>query len=78
MDGGGRLGRSVSTWLGSLAEAGALWHAQRAARRRAQSGLTIPRGIGSSAAILFILACAGSGFVFGGHYDRMRAPSRAP
>ncbi len=73
MDGGGRLGRSVSTWLGSLAEAGALWRAERAARRRAQSGFSIPRGIGSSAAILFLLGSAGTGFVFGGHYDRMRA-----
>ena len=58
MDGGGRLGRSVSTWLGSLAEAGAHWRASRAARRRQAQGLHIPRGIGSSAAILFVLACA--------------------
>lgn len=73
MDGGGRLGRSVSTWLGSLAEAGAHWRASRAARRRQVQGLHIPRGIGSSAAILFVLACAGTGFVLGGHYDAMRA-----
>lgn len=72
MDGGGRLGRSVSTWLGSLAEAGALWRAERAAQRRAASGFNIPRGIGSSAAILFILGCGATGFVLGGHYDAMR------
>lgn len=73
MDGGGRLGRSVSLWLGSLAEAGAHWRAARAARRRQAQGFTIPRGIGSSAAILFMLTCAGTGFVLGGHYDTMRA-----
>ena len=72
MDGGGRLGRSVSLWLGSLAEAGAHWRASRAARRRQAPGFTIPRGIGSSAAILFVLTCAGTGFVLGGHYDAMR------
>ncbi len=72
MDGGGRLGRSLNTWLGSLAEAGALWRAERSARHRAASGFTIPRGLGSSAAILFLLACAGTGLVLGGHYDAMR------
>ncbi|KAF0232305.1 MAG: cell division protein [Beijerinckiaceae bacterium] len=73
MDGGGRLGRSIATRLGSLADAGALWRAERSARRRAAHGLRIPRGIGSSAAIAFMLACAGTGFVLGGHYDAMRA-----
>lgn len=72
MDGGGRLGRSVSNWLGSLAEAGALWRAERAAHRRAAAGFHIPRGIGSSAAILFILGCGATGLVLGGHYDAMR------
>ncbi|OYU49511.1 MAG: hypothetical protein CFE31_03830 [Rhizobiales bacterium PAR1] len=71
MDSGGRLGRSVTSWFGTLAEAGALWRAERAARRRQQS-LRIPRGIGSSAAILFIFASIGTGFVIGGHYDAMR------
>lgn len=72
MDGGGRLGRSVSIWLGSIAEAGAHWRASRAAHRRATHGLRIPRGVGSSAAIAFMLVCAGTGFVLGGHYDQMR------
>lgn len=72
MDGGGRHGRSVSTWLGTLAEAGALWRAERAAHRRATAGFHIPRGLGSTAAILFLLACGTGGFVLGGHYDAMR------
>jgi cell division protein FtsQ len=70
MDGGGRLGRSLTRWFGTLAEAGALWRAGRAARRR-QQGLRIPRGIGSSAAVLFVLASLGTGFVVGGHYEAM-------
>jgi cell division protein FtsQ len=73
MDGGGRLSRSIGHWLGGLAEAGALYRAGRAARRRSQTGFTIPRGIGSSAAILFLIAAGVSGFVLGGHYDAMRA-----
>lgn len=73
MDGGGRLGRSLSTWFGGLAETGALLRAGHAARRRARTGFHIPRGIGSSAAILFVLACGTSGFFLGGHYDRFRA-----
>lgn len=73
MDGGGFLGRSVKVRLGAIAEAVALWRAERAANRRAQSRFRIPRGIGSAAAIAFILASLGSGFVMGGHYDRMIA-----
>jgi cell division protein FtsQ len=73
MDGGGFLGRSVRVRLGAIAEAVALWRAERAANRRAQSRFRIPRGIGSAAAIAFILASLGSGFVVGGHYDRMLA-----
>ncbi|MCZ8183021.1 MAG: FtsQ-type POTRA domain-containing protein [Beijerinckiaceae bacterium] len=73
MDGGGFLGRSLKARFGAYAEAVALWRAERAANRRAQSRLRIPRGIGSSAAIAFILASAGTGFVMGGHYDRMIA-----
>jgi cell division protein FtsQ len=73
MDGGGRIGQSLGNWFGALAEASAHFRAQRAARRRAQTGLHIPRGIGSSAAILFVLACGATGFLVGGHYDAMRA-----
>lgn len=71
MDGGGFLGRSVKARFGAVAETFALWRAERAAIRRAQSRFRIPRGIGSSAAVAFLLASAGSGFVLGGHYDRM-------
>jgi cell division protein FtsQ len=73
MDGGGLFGRSLKARFGGIAEAIALWRAERAANRRAQSRLRIPRGIGSAAAITFILANAGAGFVLGGHYDRMIA-----
>lgn len=73
MDGGGRVSRSVKGSLGRLAEAFALWRADRSAKRRAAGGFTIPRGIGSTAAIAFLLACGVTGFVSGGHYDAMRA-----
>ncbi len=45
------------------------------ARRESPSPIALPdsRGIGSAAAIAFILASLGSGFVLGGHYDRMIA-----
>ncbi|MCA1951613.1 MAG: FtsQ-type POTRA domain-containing protein [Hyphomicrobiales bacterium] len=59
--------------FGRIAETFALWRADRSARRRAATGLHIPRGLGSSAAILFLAACGASGFVIGGHYDQMRA-----
>lgn len=70
MDGGGRLGRSVSGFFGRIAETVALWRAGRAARRRV-AGMHIPRGIGSTAALGFVLASIGTGFVVGGHYDVM-------
>lgn len=73
MDGRGFLGGSVKARFGTIAEAVALWRAQRAANRRAQSRWQVPRGIGSTAAVAFLLAAAGSGFVLGGHYDRMIA-----
>jgi cell division protein FtsQ len=72
MDGGGRLGQSLGNWFGALAESSAHFRAQRAAHRRAQTGLHIPRGIGSSAAILFVLACGTAGFFMGGHYETLR------
>jgi cell division protein FtsQ len=59
--------------IGKTAEAIALWRADRSAKRRAATGLTIPRGIGSSAALTFLFACVAGGFVIGGHYDAMRA-----
>jgi cell division protein FtsQ len=73
MDRGGFLSGTVGTGIGRLAEAFALWRAGRAAHRRAPRGLHIPRGIGSSAAILFLLACGGAGIAFGGHYEKIRA-----
>jgi cell division protein FtsQ len=78
MDGGGRVSGSVARRLGDFAEAIALWRANRSARRRIAPGLHIPRGIGSSAAIFFLLACAGSGFVIGGHYDAVRVSEGSP
>lgn len=72
MDGAGRLGQKVANWFGGIAEAAALFRAERAAHRRAQTGLHIPRGIGSSAAILFVLACGTGGFFIGGHYETLR------
>jgi cell division protein FtsQ len=70
MDSGGRLTRSVSSRFGALTEAVADWRARRAALRRAR-GFTIPRGIGSSAALLFLLSCGVSGYVVGGHHDAL-------
>lgn len=72
MDGAGRFGQKVANWFGGIAEAAALFRAERAARRRAQTGLHIPRGIGSSAAIIFVLSCGAAGFFMGGHYDTLR------
>jgi cell division protein FtsQ len=72
MDGGGRLGRSIRRWFGERAEAAALGRATRAANRRAAPRFQIPRGIGSSFAILFLMACAVAGYVMGGHYDAFR------
>lgn len=70
MDHGGRLGRTLKDRFGGLAEAFADWRARRAARRRAQ-GFTIPHGIGSSAAILFLSVCGISGYFLGGHHDAL-------
>ncbi len=68
MDGAGRLTPSVKSWLGKPAEAIALYRASRSVRRRARQGqLSIPRGIGSSFAILFLLASGTAGFFIGGH-----------
>ncbi len=72
MDRGGRIGRSLNAWFGSAAEAFALFRAGQSARRRAVKGLHIPRGIGSSCAIVFLIGCGGTGFVVGGHYDALR------
>ena len=72
MDRGGRIGRSLNAWFGSAAEAFALFRAGQSARRRAVKGLHIPRGIGSSFAIVFLIGCGGTGFVVGGHYDALR------
>jgi cell division protein FtsQ len=68
MDGAGRLTRSVKSWLGKPAEAIALYRAARAARRRARHGqFRIPRGIGSSFALLFLAGSGLAGFFIGGH-----------
>lgn len=72
MDRGGRLGRPVKALFGRIAEGIALWRANRSARRRFQPGFHIPRGIGSSLAILFLAASISSGMVLGGHYERIR------
>jgi cell division protein FtsQ len=58
----------LTSWLGKPAEAIALYRASRAARRRARENrFRIPRGIGSSFAILFILGSGLVGFFAGGH-----------
>jgi cell division protein FtsQ len=73
MDRGGFLPSSVKGWLGKVAESHTLSRADRAARRRAARGFTIPRGIGSTLALLFLAGLGTLGFVQGGHYERMRA-----
>lgn len=79
MDGAGRLPPTLKSWLGKPAEAIALYRASRAARRRAQQGrFTIPRGIGSSFAILFLLASATIGFFAGGHDEAFRRDHGTP
>jgi cell division protein FtsQ len=70
MDYGGRLAQSVSFRFGGITEAVADWRARRAAQRRAR-GFTIPRGIGSSAALLFLLSCGATGYFVGGHHDAL-------
>jgi cell division protein FtsQ len=67
MDGQRRIGGTLKGWLGGSAGTFALYRAGRAANRRAQPKFYVPRGIGSTFAILFLLGCAGSGFVLGGH-----------
>lgn len=70
MDFGGRLARSVNSRFGGITEAVADWRARRAANRRA-AGFTIARGIGSSAALLFLSLCGISGYFVGGHHDAL-------
>jgi cell division protein FtsQ len=70
MDDGGRLAQSLSLRFGGIAEAVADWRARRAAQRRLR-GFTIPRGIGSSAALLFLLSCGATGYFVGGHHDAL-------
>lgn len=72
MDSRGFLSRSVNKGLGAIAESFALWRAGRSAQRRARQGFDIPRGVGSTFTILFLLACGATGFVSGGHYDAVK------
>lgn len=79
MDGGGRLGRSVKSWLGKPAEAWTQHRALRAAHRRARdSQFTIRRGIGSTFALLFLAASATAGFFIGGHDEAFRRDYGTP
>lgn len=71
MDGGRRLGQSVSGF-GKAAGLWADYRASRAANRRAAPSFTIRRGIGSSFALLFLGACGISGLIVGGHYEQFR------
>lgn len=72
MDGGGRLGRTLGAWPGRIAEAFALSRAGRAARRRRAPGFHIPRGIGSSLALLYVVCAGALGLSYGGHIEAMR------
>ncbi|MGL5447390.1 MAG: cell division protein FtsQ/DivIB [Rhabdaerophilum sp.] len=79
MDGAGRLPPTLKSWFGKPAAAFALYRASRAARRRARQGqFSIPRGIGSSFAILFLFASAMAGFFAGGHDDAFRRDFGTP
>lgn len=79
MDGAGRLPTTLKSWLGRPAAAFALYRAERAARRRARSRqLHIPRGIGSGFAVLFLVACALTGFFVGGHDSTLRRDLGTP
>lgn len=79
MDGAGRLTPSVKSWLGKPAEAIALYRASRAVRRRARNGqFTIPRGIGSSFALLFLATSGMAGFFIGGHDAAFRREYGTP
>lgn len=79
MDGAGRLPPTLKSWLGKPAEAIALYRASRAATRRArQNQFNIPRGIGSTFAILFILGSGLTGFFVGGHDNAFRRDFGTP
>jgi cell division protein FtsQ len=72
MDGGRRLLAAVTSWFNTFVERRAEARAERAARRRANSGFRVPSGLGSSLAVLFLGLSGLVGMVHGGHYERFR------